>query len=137
MFFNRYDSLYFAVHEFLTPNVVFTVGGNNDDPVPLAKKSSRNRKSVVKVGGLVRKSTRLQKHDDDEADECGEPLLTPKVEPIDDTDIDITKEDAVDDDDASNSEIDLSLFLGPAKNIFHVPVIDPDAEINNHSVDQG
>jgi hypothetical protein len=136
MFFNRYDSLYFAVHEFLTPNVVFAEGGNNDDPVPLAKKSSRNRKSVVKVGGkLVRKSARLQKHDDDEADECGEPLLTPKVEPIDDTDI--TKEDAVDDDDASNSEIDLSLFLGPAKNIFHVPVIDPDAEINNHSVDQG
>jgi hypothetical protein len=122
------------VHEFLTPNVVFAEGGNNDDPIPPARKSPRNRKSVKVGGKSVRKSARLQKHDEDEADEC-EPLLTPKVEPIDDTDI--TKEDAVDDDDASNSEIDLSLFLGPAKNIFHVPIIDPDAEINNHSVDQG
>jgi hypothetical protein len=122
------------VHEFLTPNVVFAEGGNNDDPIPPARKSSRNRKSAKVGGKLVRKSARLQKHDEDEADEC-EPLLTPKVEPIDDTDI--TKEDPVDDDDASNSEIDLSLFLGPAKNIFHVPIIDPDAEINNHPVDQG
>jgi hypothetical protein len=125
------------VHEFLTANVVFAEGGNNDDPIPPARKSPRNRKNVrIKVGGkLVRKSARLQKHDEEEAEEC-EPLLTPKVEPIDDTGI--TKEDAVDDDDdASNSEIDLSLFLGPAKNIFHVPIIDPDAEINNHSVDQG